>query len=105
MRLTKNFDIKVGNKLQSARLSNGYTQEKVSELVGCSPRYIAQLEADIVVGSLPLVISLCKLYHISLDDLYGEYLDTSSSLSENIDFCGYLGLKEDYKSIANKRLS
>lgn len=105
MKFSKDANIKVGNKLQNARISNGYTQEKIAELVGCSPRYISQLESDITIGSLPLIINICKLYHISLDDLYGEYLQVSTSLSKNINFCGYLSLKEEYKSIVDNSIT
>ncbi len=104
MKFSKDFTIKIGNKLQCARISNGYTQEEIAELVGCSPRYISQLESNITIGSLPLIINICKLYHISLDDLYGEYLQISSTLSENINFCGYLSLKDEYKSIVDNNI-
>lgn len=34
----RNQEIKVGSKLQKARLANGYTQEQVAEIIGCSSR-------------------------------------------------------------------
>lgn len=40
MRLAKNQDLKVGDKLQKARIANGYTQERVAEIIGCSSRYV-----------------------------------------------------------------
>ena len=42
MRLSRNQEIKIGAKLQKARVSNGYTQEQVAEIIGCSSRYVGQ---------------------------------------------------------------
>lgn len=99
MRLEKNQKIKVGDKLQKARISNGYTQEQVAEIIGCSSRYIGQLETDTTSGSISLIINLCNLYHITLNDLYGEFIDIKTDLSNNLSFSGYIGLNDEYKSI------
>ena len=58
MRLTKNREIKIGKKLKENRIANGYTQEKVAEILGCSPRYIGQLETDVTTGSISISIIL-----------------------------------------------
>ncbi len=105
MRLAKNKDLKIGKKLKEARISNGYTQEQVAEIADCSSRYIAQLETDATSGSISLLIKLCKLYHITLNDLYGEYLDIGIDLSNNISFSGYIGLNSEYKSIIDNSIN
>lgn len=105
MRLSRNQEIKVGSKLQKARLANGYTQEQVAEIIGCSSRYVGQLETNNTSGSISLIVNLCKLYHITLNDLYGEYMDVDSDLSENISFCGYINLNDEYKSIIDNNIN
>lgn len=42
----KKSKIQVGKKLKSARLSCGYTQEQVAELLGLASRYIGSLETS-----------------------------------------------------------
>lgn len=104
MRLAKNQDLKVGNKLQKARIANGYTQEQVAEIIGCSSRYVGQLETDTTSGSISIIINLCKLYHISLNDLYGEYVNVEIN-SNNIAFSGYINLNSEYKSIVDNTIN
>lgn len=104
MRLSKNQEIKVGDKLQKARLSNGYTQEQVAEIVGCSSRYVGQLETDATIGSISIIINLCKLYHISLNDLYGEFVNVELD-PNNITFSGYVNLNSEYKSIVDNTIN
>lgn len=105
MRLSRNQEIKIGAKLQKARVSNGYTQEQVAEIIGCSSRYVGQLETNNTSGSISLIINLCKLYHIALNDLYGEYIDANTDLSENLSFCGYISLNNEYKSIIDNNIN
>ena len=105
MRLSRNQEIKVGSKLQKARLANGYTQEQVAEIIGCSSRYVGQLETNNTSGSISLIVNLCKLYHITLNDLYGEYIDANTDLSENLSFCGYISLNNEYKSIIDNNIN
>lgn len=101
MRLAKNENIKIGFKLQEARIASGYTQEQVAELAGCSSRYIGQLETDLSTGSVSFIIFLCNLYNLTLNDLYGEYINVSTDLKDNIPFCGYIALNDEYKSIVD----
>ena len=73
MRLSRNQEIKIGAKLQKARVSNGYTQEQVAEIIGCSSRYVGQLETNNTSGSISLIINLCKLYHITLNGIISTF--------------------------------
>lgn len=38
--------VKVGENLQQIRKSHGYTQEKLAEEIGCSSRYISDIEKN-----------------------------------------------------------
>ncbi len=104
MRLAKNQDLKVGDKLQKARIANGYTQERVAEIIACSSRYVGQLETDTTSGSISLILNLCKLYHITPNDLYGEYVDIEID-PNNITFSGYINLNSEYKSIVDNTIN
>lgn len=104
MRLAKNQDLKVGDKLQKARIANGYTQEQVTEIIGCSSRYVGQLETDTTSGSISIILNLCELYHISPNDLYGEYVDIEID-PNNITFSGYINLNSEYKSIVDNTIN
>lgn len=42
----ENSKFQIGNKLKSARLASGLTQEKVAELIGLSSRYVGSIETD-----------------------------------------------------------
>lgn len=97
MRKTFNHNIKIGKKLQFARLSAGYTQEEVAEKLDCSSRYIGQLETNRSSGSINIIIQLCNLYNISLNDLYGEYLTNSGG--NHSSSLGFSNLNQEHQLI------
>ena len=75
--------IKIGKNLKQIRKSNGYTQERLAEVIECSPRYISDIEQDRSKPSYELLIKICNIFNISLDDLFAKYLDGRKS---EIDF-------------------
>ena len=102
------FNIEVGSILQNARIAKNLTQEEVAEKVDCSSRYIGQLETIPTLGSIDLIIELCNLYEISLNDIYGIYLK-AINLSASKDKCpnivGYNELSSEYRSIIDNNIS
>lgn len=106
MKKISNLNIKVGKKLKSARLSAGYTQEQVAEKLDCSNRYIGQLETDRTLGSIDLIIDLCNLYGVTLNDIYSDYLDFDfNQLNQNLcSIIGYYKLNDEYKSIIDNSI-
>lgn len=103
MRIMNNPDIQIGNKLKNARVAAGYTQEQVAEILNCSSRYIGQLETNKSIGSISIIIDLCNLYNITLNDLYADYLK-SKSIENQSSIIGYKQLKEDYKLIIDNNI-
>lgn len=99
--LLKNNNINIGSILQQARISNHYTQDEVAEMLGCATRYVSSLERNKVNGSIPMILSLCNLYNLSLDKLYGQYLNDypCSELS------GFYRLNKEHKQIIIKNIS
>ena len=108
MRRKNKFNIEVGSILQNARIAKNLTQEEVAEKVDCSSRYIGQLETNRTLGSIDLLIELCNLYEISLNDIYGIYLK-AINLSASKDKCpnivGYNELSSEYRSIIDNNIS
>ena len=108
MRKKNKFNIEVGSILQNARIAKNLTQEEVAEKVDCSSRYIGQLETNRTLGSIDLIIELCNLYEISLNDIYGIYLK-AINLSASKDKCpnivGYNELSSEYRSIIDNNIS
>jgi len=108
MRRKNKFNIQVGNILQNARIAKGLTQEEVAEHVDCSSRYIGQLETNRTIGSIDLMIELCNLYGITLDDLYGIYLqsiDYSKYKNKCPNVVGYNQLCPEYRSIIDNNIN
>ena len=66
--------IKIGKFLQSIRKSNGYTQEKLAEKIDVSVRYISDIEQDRSMPSFEVLIRICNIFKISLDQVFSEYL-------------------------------
>ena len=108
MRRKNKFNIEVGSILQNARIAKNLTQEEVAEKVDCSSRYIGQLETNRTLGSIDLIIELCNLYEISLNDIYGIYLK-AINLSASKDKCpnivGYNELSSEYRSIIDNNIN
>ncbi len=108
MRRKNKFNIEVGSILQNARIAKNLTQEEVAEKVDCSSRYIGQLETNRTLGSIDLIIELCNLYGITLNDLYGIYLK-AINLSASKDKCpnivGYNELSSEYRSIIDNNIN
>ena len=65
MRVT--FDL--GTRLKEARKWKGYTQERVSKIIGVSRPAISSYERNAVDPPLPILRSLANLYGVSVDYL------------------------------------
>lgn len=102
----REINIKIGKKLKTARISAGYTQEEVSEKLDYSTRYIGQLETNRTLGSIDLLIELCNLYNVTLNDIYSDYLkfDFDNSKENIPNIIGYYELTEEYRSIVDNNI-
>jgi len=61
--------MEVGSKLKNARISSGFTQEKVAEKIQVSRQTISNWENEKSYPDIISVIKLSDLYSISLDEL------------------------------------
>ena len=68
--MRKPSTIKIGKIIQQIRKSNGYTQEKLAEAIEVSVRYISDIEQDRAKPSYEILIKICNLFKISLDQIF-----------------------------------
>ena len=73
--MRKPSTIKIGKTIQQIRKSNGYTQEKLAEEIEVSVRYIRDIEQDRAKPSYEILIRICNLFKISLDQIFSEYIN------------------------------
>ena len=79
MKERKEINVQMGKRIQNARESSGYTQEKLADKVGVSIQYISDLERGIVGTSVPTLIKICKTLCTSSD-----YILMGKTQSQNI---------------------
>ena len=92
--------IKIGKYLKMIRKSNGYTQEKLAESVDVSVRYISDIEQDRSMPSFEVLIRICNIFKISLDQVFSEYLKVKKNKSLEYSLAGYDKLsKQDKRTI------
>ncbi len=85
--------IKIGKNIQALRRSYGYTQEKLAEAIECSPRYIGDIEQDRSKPSYEVLVRMCNLFKIGLDEIFSEYLDVKGKKEINSALFGFDKLK------------
>lgn len=73
-----------GEKLQSLRKQNNYTQEELAEIMNVSRQSISKWESDIAFPETEKLIALSKLYHCSIDYLLNpENEEVGNSVQSN----------------------
>ena len=98
--MRKTSTIKIGSNLQQIRKSNGYTQEKLAENIEVSVRYVSDIEQDRAKPSYEVLIRICNLFEVSLDQIFSEYLTTKENKRLEYSLAGYEKLsREDKRTI------
>lgn len=98
--MRKASTIKIGKNLQQIRRSNGYTQERLAEEIEVSVRYVSDVEQDRSKPSYEVLIRICNLFKVSLDQIFSEYLKIRENKSLEYPIAGYEQLsKEDKETI------
>ncbi|HIU10744.1 MAG TPA: helix-turn-helix transcriptional regulator [Candidatus Avidehalobacter gallistercoris] len=60
------------NNLAVCRKNQGYTQEKISEMVGISQAFYSQVELGNNLVGLPVLMKLTNVLDVSANTLYGQ---------------------------------
>jgi transcriptional regulator with XRE-family HTH domain len=79
--------MKIGNKLKELRVANGYTQEELATILSVSRSTISSWEINRTYPDLSMLVSLSKLYSITVDQLINEdeqLIDVLSNESKKI---------------------
>ena len=95
--MRKPSSIKIGKNLQKIRKSYGYTQERLAEEIEVSIRYVSDMEQDRAKPSYEVLIRICNLYKIGLNQIFSGYLtDTNNKILE-YSLSGYEKLSNEDK--------
>lgn len=62
-------NIQIGSRVKRARESAGLTQERLAELTDVTAQYLSGVERGTVGLSVPVVLRLCSILHVSSDFL------------------------------------
>ena len=98
--MRKPSTIKIGKNIQDIRKSNGYTQEKLAEAIEVSVRYVSDIEQDRAKPSYEVLIRICNLFNIGINQIFSEYLNITENKTLEYTISGYEKLtKEDKQTI------
>ncbi len=95
--MRKTNTIKIGKNLKMIRKSNGYTQERLAENIDVSVRYISDIEQDRSMPSYEVLIRICNIFKVSLDQIFSEYLKIKRNKSLEYSIAGYEKLSKQNK--------
>ena len=74
--------------------------EKIAEKIGVTVRYISDIEQDRAKPSYEVLISMCNVFKISLDQVFSEFLTITENKALAYPLAGYEKLSdEDKKTI------
>lgn len=82
------FAKRIGKAIAKQRLTKGFTQEKVAELIGVEQETISRFERGATIPPLLRLIDLAELFDIPLDALVRAGSDRS--MDQAIDIAGLL---------------
>lgn len=108
--MNKNDELKsIGNNIQLARLKMRLTQEALAEKCNVSTNYISSLERGITSGSIPLILDICNILHVTPNYIFKNSINFEKSKDsiEVIDteiLIYYSKLKEQNKLFVNQTI-
>lgn len=95
--MRKTSTIKIGENLKAIRKSYGYTQEKLAEQIEVSTRYIGDIEQNKAKPSYEVLIKICNLFNIGLDQIFSKYLKIKKDNTLEHTLIGYRNLSKEDK--------
>ncbi|MBE6994437.1 MAG: helix-turn-helix transcriptional regulator [Ruminococcaceae bacterium] len=82
MRQRKEINKRIGANIQFLREDNGYTQDRLSELIGITPNHLSAIERGVSGISLENLQKLSELLGVSIDSIfYGDNRDNNEELT------------------------
>lgn len=80
----KEINVETGRNIKFYREKAGYSREKLAELAGVSPRFIADVESGVVGVSLTTLKNVCQALGISADRILWNDTDQCPGLDEKV---------------------
>ena len=90
--MVMNMNVDVANKLLNLRKKYGYSQEELAEKLGISRQAVSKWERAEASPDTENLISLAKLYNVSLDEIF----EIDVIKSETINSRKSVSLKKDF---------
>lgn len=95
-------NVEIGRIIKDIRKSNGDTQERLVEKIEVSVRYISDIEQDRAKPSYDILIRICNLYKIGMNQIFNKYLKVTENKTIEYKLAGYDKLdKKDKETIDN----
>ena len=92
----------IGERLRTARLNQKLTQEKLAEKIEVSVRYISDIEQNRAKPSYEVLIKICNLFNIGINQIFSEYLKIQENKTLKYSLAGFEKLnKKDKETIEN----
>ena len=103
--MKKLSSIRIGKKIQAIRKSYGYTQEKLAEKIEVSTRYVSDIEQEKSKPSQEVLVKICNLFQIGLDQIFSEYLKIEQKNNTNYGLAGFEKLSQKDKDTIENLIS
>ena len=84
----KEINVIVGENIRFYREQAGFSREKLAELVGVTPRFLADAELGFVGVSLTNIKRICEILGVSADRLLWKEENKNVVLSERLKYLG-----------------
>ena len=75
--------VDIGQRIRQKRLARGFTQEKLSELIGVGPSHMSHIEGGTTVPSFEVFIALLNALDCSADELLCREVKAAKPICEN----------------------
>lgn len=73
----------IGKRIKDKRIEKGYTQEKLSEMIGVGASHMSHLESGKTVPSMEVFINLCNVLDCSADELLCREITIARPMMDN----------------------
>lgn len=73
----------IGRRIKQKRIEKGYTQEKLSELIGVGASHMSHMESGKTIPSMEVFINLCNALECSSDELLCREIWSAKPIMEH----------------------
>ena len=87
----------LGERLFQYRNSINMSQEKLAEKIEISVRYVSDIEQDRAKPSYEVLIKICNLFNIGINQIFSKYLKITENKTLEYTISGYDKLSEKDK--------